>query len=97
MRQGMAPNRAPEGSPMDPQVQFCQKPECPSGQPDLGNIRVHSRKERLYRCTPLDRTIAATHDTAFYRFKRPTELVTIDLALLCRGCPPQIDRRRLRD
>ena len=37
---------------MDPQAQFCHNPDCPArGQLGLGNIRVHSRTERRYRCT----------------------------------------------
>src|SRR4051812_39528559 len=75
---------------MDPQAQFCHNPDCPArGQPGLGNIRIHSRKERRYRCTTCDRTFAATHDTPLYRLKKPTELVVIVLTLLCHGCPLQ--------
>src|SRR3954452_24230762 len=85
-----SPNRAPEGLPMDPQTQFCHNPDCPArGQLGRGNIRVHSRKERRYRCTTCDRTFAATHDTPFYRLKKPTDLVTIVVTLLCHGCPLQ--------
>ena len=75
---------------MDPQAQFCHNPDCPArGQPGLGNIRVHSRKERRYRCTTCGRTFAATHDTPLYRLKKPTELVIVVLTLLCHGCPVQ--------
>src|SRR3954447_16580297 len=85
-----SPNRAPEGSPMDPQAQFCHNPDCPArGQLGLGNLRVHSRKERRYRCTTCERTFAATHDTPFYRLKKPMDLVTIVVTLLCHGCPLQ--------
>ena len=75
---------------MDPQAQFCQNPDCPArGQPGLGNLRVHSRKERRYRCTTCGRTFASTHGTPLYRLKKPTELVIIVLTLLCHGCPLQ--------
>ena len=75
---------------MDPQTQFCHNPDCPArGQLDRGNIRVHSRKDRRYRCTTCGRTFAATHDTPFYRLKTPTDLVIIVLTLLCHGCPLQ--------
>src|SRR5512144_3396876 len=85
-----SPNRAPEGSLMDPQAQFCHNPDCPArGQRGPGNIRVHSRKERRYRCTACVRTFAATYDTPLYRLKKPTELVIIVLTLLCHGCPLQ--------
>src|SRR5947209_18770824 len=86
----MVAKPCPEGSPMDPQAQFCHNPDCPArGQLGRGNIRVHSRKERRYRCTTCNRTFAATHDTPFYRLKKPTELVIIVLTLLCHGCPLQ--------
>ena len=75
---------------MDPLARFCHNPDCPArGQLGLGNVRVHSRKERRYRCTTCGRTFAATHDTPLYRLKKPTELVIIVLTLLCHGCPPQ--------
>src|SRR3954449_1206179 len=85
-----SPNRAPEGSPMDPLAQFCHNPHCPArGQLGLGNIRVHSRKERRYRCTTCGRTFAATRDTPYYRLKKSVDLVTIVVTLLCHGCPVQ--------
>lgn len=75
---------------MDPLAQFCHDPDCPArGQRGLGNIRVHSRRHRRYRCTTCDRTFAETRDTPFYRLKKPAELMTIVLTLLCHGCPLQ--------
>jgi transposase-like protein len=75
---------------MDPQAQSGHNPDCPArGRPGLGNIRVHSRKERRYHCTNCDRTFAATRDTPLYRLKKPTELVMIVLTLLCPGCALQ--------
>ncbi len=75
---------------MDPQAQFCHNPDCPArGQRGLGNMRVHSQKERRYRCTTCGRTFAETHDTPFYRLKKTADLVTIVLTLLCHGCPLQ--------
>src|SRR4051794_8961062 len=75
---------------MDPQGQSCHNPDCAArGQLGLGNIRAHSRKERRYRCTTCGRTFAATRDTPFYRLKKPAELVTLVITLLCHGCPVQ--------
>src|SRR5512142_1076020 len=75
---------------MDPQAQFCHNPHCPArGQRGLGNIRVHSRTGRRYRCTTCGRTFAATRGTPFYRLKKPVELVIIVLTLLRHGCPLQ--------
>ena len=75
---------------MDPLAQFCHNPDCPArGRLGIGNIRVHSRTERRYRCTTCGRTFAATRDTPLYRLKKPAELVMIVLTLLCHGCPLQ--------
>src|SRR4051812_36005313 len=83
-----SPNRAPEGFAMDPQAQSGHHPDCPArGQLGRGNLRVHSPKERRYRCTTWERTVAATQDTPSYRLKTPTDLVTIVVTWLCHGCP----------
>ena len=75
---------------MDPQDQSCHNPDCTArGQLGLGNIRVHGRKERRYRCTTCGRTFAATRDTPFYRLKKSADLVTLVITLLCHGCPVQ--------
>jgi len=75
---------------MDPQVQFCHNPDCPArGQSGLGNIRVQSRKEQRYRCTTCGQTFVATRDTPLYRLKKPLDLVTLVITLLCHGCPLQ--------
>ena len=60
---------------MDPQSQFCHNPDCTArGQLGLGNISVHGRKEKRYRCSACGRTFAATRDTPFYRLKKPADL-----------------------
>jgi transposase-like protein len=75
---------------MDPQAQSCHNPGCPArGRAGLGNIRVHSRAERRYRCTTCGRTFAATRGTPLYRLKKTADTVTIVLTLLCHGCPVQ--------
>jgi transposase-like protein len=75
---------------MDPLGQFCHNPDCSArGQLRLGNIRIHSRKERRYRCTACGRTFADTRDTPFYRLKNSADLVTLVITLLCHGCPVQ--------
>src|SRR3954471_19224985 len=75
---------------MDPLTQSCHNPDCTArGQLGLGNILVHSRKDRRYRCSTCGRTFAATRDTPFYRLKKSTDLVTLVITLLCHGCPVQ--------
>jgi transposase-like protein len=75
---------------MDPQGQFCHNPDCTArGQLGLGNISVHSQRDRRYRCTICRRTFAATHDTPFYRLKKSADLVTLVITLLGHGCPVQ--------
>jgi transposase-like protein len=75
---------------MDPLTQSCHDPDCPArGQSGLGDIRVHSQKERRYRCANCGRTFAATRDTPLYRLKKSADLVTIVITLLCHGCPVQ--------
>lgn len=75
---------------MDPHSVFCPNRECPDkGQCEGGNIGIHSRKERRYRCTTCGKTFAATRGTPFYRLRHPADLVTLVLTLLCHGCPVQ--------
>ena len=75
---------------MDPQRQFCPNWDCPArGQAGQGTIRVHSQKERRYRCTVCGRTFAATRGTPFYRAHSPLGLLIVVLILLSYGCPVQ--------
>lgn len=75
---------------MDPRAQFGHDPDHPArGQPGLGNIRIHRRKERRDRGTSGGRTVAATLDTPLYRLKTPTESVRIVPRLLGHGGPRQ--------
>ena len=75
---------------MDPQAQFCHNPACAaSGQVGQGNIVVHSRKERRYKCETCGRTFAASKDTPLYRRHKSVELYPLVVTLVCHGCPPQ--------
>jgi transposase-like protein len=75
---------------MDPQQAFCPNLDCPArGQAGQDTIRVHSQKERRYRCTVCGRTFAATRGTPLYRLQSPAELVLVVLSLLSWGCPVQ--------
>src|SRR4051794_9934188 len=75
---------------MDPLARFCHNLACPArGRTRVGNIRIHSRAERRYRCATCGRTFAEIKETSLYRLKKPTESVAIVLTLLCHGCPIQ--------
>jgi transposase-like protein len=75
---------------MDPQDQFCHNTNCPArGLVGRGNIHVHSRRERRYRCTTCSRTFAATRGTPFYRKRTDHDVITTVLTLLTHGCPTQ--------
>ena len=75
---------------MDPEDQFCHNTNCPArGLVGRGNIHVHSRRERRYRCTTCGRTFAATRGTPFYRKRTDHDVITTVLTLLTHGCPTQ--------
>ena len=75
---------------MDPQTQFCHNFDCPArGVVGQGNIQVHSRAERRYKCTTCGRTFAATRGTPFYRKRTAPDVMTMVLTLLTHGCPLQ--------
>src|SRR3954451_6598153 len=75
---------------MDPLSPSCHNLDGTArGQLGLGNIAVHSRKQRRSRCSTCGRTFAATRDTPFYRLKKSVDLVTLVVTLLCHGGPVQ--------
>jgi transposase-like protein len=75
---------------MNPPTQCCHNPPCPTrGQRGRGNMRVQSRGEQRYRCTPGGQTCAVTNDTPFYRLRTAADAVTLVLTLLSHGCPTQ--------
>ena len=75
---------------MDPQRVFCPNRDCPArGQVGKGNIGVHSRKERRYRCYQCGKMFSARQGTAFYRLRTAEETVTLVMTLLAHGCPLQ--------
>jgi transposase-like protein len=75
---------------MDPQTVFCPNEACPArGQVGKGNIGVHSRKERRYKCRVCGKTFTESKGTAFYRLRTVKEIVVIVVTLLAHGCPVQ--------
>ena len=90
---------------MDPQSVFCPNPDCPArGQVNKGNIGVHSRAERRYRCHLCHGTFVARQGTALYRLRTDEGRVRQVVTLLAYGCPMaavvqafELDERTVRD
>jgi len=75
---------------VDPQTVFCHNPDCPArGQVGKGNIGVHSRKDRRYKCHQCGETFVEGKGTVFYRLRTVKDVVVIVLTLLAHGCPVQ--------
>jgi transposase-like protein len=76
--------------PLTPETTFCPNFDCAArGRTGEGNIGVHSQKDRRYICHECDKTFSATIGTVFYRLRKGTDLVTLVVKLLSRGCPVQ--------
>lgn len=90
---------------MNPQERFCPNLACSArGQVGQGNIRVHSLKDRRYRCTSCNQTFSETSGTALYGIKKPHQDFVRVVTLLGHGCPVQaivaafeIDERTVAD
>lgn len=75
---------------MNPHEQFCPNLDCPArGQVGKGHIRVHSAKERRYRCRTCGKTFSERKGTAVHGLKHPVETVVLVTTLLAYGCPVQ--------
>lgn len=75
---------------MNPQDQFCPNIEChASGRVGGDNIKVHSHKEKRYKCKCCGRTFSERKGTALYGIKKAPDLFVTVLSLLSHGCPLQ--------
>jgi transposase-like protein len=75
---------------MDPRDQFCPNPHCPDkGRTAAGNIKVHSHRERRFRCMTCRKTFAASTGTPFYRLHKDPAVFVCVATLLAYGCPTQ--------
>jgi transposase-like protein len=75
---------------LDPGIVFCPNMDCPArGRTGEGNISIHSRKQRRYKCCVCAKTFSQTKGTPFYRLHKAHELVTVVVTLLAHGCPLQ--------
>ena len=73
---------------MDTKGVFCANPACADrGVRDKGNVKVHSKKERRFRCATCKKTFAASAGTPFYRLHKDQSLFVCVVTLLAHGCP----------
>ena len=76
---------------MDTATAFSPNLDCHArGQTGQGNLRIHSRKARRFRCTECRKTFTAAKGTALYRLQTSAETVTLVVTLLAHGCPLQV-------
>lgn len=72
------------------QEQFCWNSACPArGQRGQGNIVMHSRKRRRYKCRQCGKTFTERTGTMFAGLRSDPVLVVIVITLLAYGCPLQ--------
>ena len=70
--------------------QSCPNSECiASGQKGQGNITIHCRKSRRYRCRWCRLTFRETHGPVCYGLRKNASLITTVITLLAWGCPLQ--------
>ena len=74
---------------MNPQTVFCPNATVLQEDGKKGNIEIHSRKEKRYRCTVCDKSFSATKGTIFYRLRTDPMIVVQVITLLAYGCPVQ--------
>jgi signal transduction histidine kinase len=75
---------------MDPTTAFCPNRVCPArGQTGKGNMGVHARKDKRWRCRVCGQTFVERKGTAFYRLRTPGERMTLVVTLMAHGCPLQ--------
>ncbi len=75
---------------MDSQTAFCQNEGCPArSKVGQGNIKIHSRKERRYRCGECGHTFVETKGTPMYRLHKGMDLFLLVVTLVSHGCPVQ--------
>jgi transposase-like protein len=67
--------------PMQPSLARC--PHCITET----MVKVHSRKERRYRCCACRRTFSGRCGTPLFHLRYPLPVVMVVLALLSHGCP----------
>jgi len=75
---------------MNPTTIFCPNEECIArGEIGKGNIKVHSQKQKRYKCKECGKTFTESKGTVYYRMKYEEEIITKVITLIAFGCPLQ--------
>ena len=75
---------------MNPTEIFCPNLECSArGEEGKGNIKIHSQKQKRYKCKECGKTFTESKGTVFYRMKYEEEIITKVITLIAYGCPLQ--------
>jgi transposase-like protein len=73
---------------MDPHHVFCPNLDCPArGQPQRGNLTVHSQAEQRFCCSLCGQTFSLRKGTCFYRRRVAPAGIPQGLTLIAHGCP----------
>lgn len=73
---------------MDPLNTFCPNMDCPArGHTQQGNIKIHCRTRKRYRCTVCRKTFSHRTGTPFLGLRTDINLITLVLTLIAYGCP----------
>jgi len=73
---------------MDPLSAFCPNPDCVArGHTSRGNIKIHCRRRKRYRCTECRKTFSERTGTPFFHAKTDPSLIVTIITLIAYGCP----------
>jgi transposase-like protein len=75
---------------MNKKEQFCHNEKCESyGIKGKGNIVIHSKKEKRYKCKDCGKTFSQTKGTVFYNKQYNMDIIKLVVGLSAFGCPIQ--------
>lgn len=75
---------------MNKKEQFCHNEKCESyGLKGKGNIVIHSKKEKRYKCKDCGKTFSQTKGTVFYNKQHNVDIIKLVVGLSAFGCPIQ--------
>src|SRR5258708_6240264 len=75
---------------MQPTTEFCANADCKDvGKMGIGNIVIHSQRDKRYRCKTCGKTFCERKETAMYGIKKGKKDFVQVVTLLSQGCPMQ--------